>query len=88
MVKLRVEPVEPIVAAHSNYNSSETYSKRKGMIINTDFEIAVQDMVIEGLRKDLHKCIDTYGLNNIRTVKKSQELDKALNKKSCLSSQK
>lgn len=81
---MRVEPVEPIAAAQSNHNGSETYSKRKGMTINIDFEIAVQDMIIEGLRKDLHKCIDAYGLNDARTIKKSHELDKALNKKELL----
>lgn len=81
---MRVEPIEPIAEAHSDHNGSETYRKRKGMTINTDFEMAVQDMVIEGLRKELHKCIDSYGLNDTRTIKKSQELDKELNKKELL----
>lgn len=34
---------------------------------------------IEALRAEMYICIDLYGINDDRTIDKSQELDKALN---------
>lgn len=36
-------------------------------------------MSIDSLRNELHEYIDDFGLNDQRTVDKSQELDRALN---------
>jgi hypothetical protein len=38
-------------------------------------------MDIENLRQELYKFINKYGLSDARTIKKSKQLDKALNKK-------
>jgi hypothetical protein len=35
--------------------------------------------VIEKLRNEMYEYIDKFGLGDIRTVSKSQELDKVLN---------
>lgn len=33
---------------------------------------------IEKLREEMHKCIDTYGFNDERTLKISRKLDKLI----------
>ncbi|WP_084284604.1 aspartyl-phosphate phosphatase Spo0E family protein [Clostridium lundense] len=32
----------------------------------------------ENVRKELHDCIDKYGIQDIKTLKKSQELDEII----------
>lgn len=34
----------------------------------------------EKIRKELHECIDKYGLRDVKTIRKSQELDKIIAK--------
>lgn len=38
-------------------------------------------MDIDNLRNELYECIDKFGTRDLRTVEKSQELDKALNER-------
>ena len=44
-------------------------------------ELESQEVVIEWLRADLNRFIEMFGTSNSRTVAKSQELDRELNKK-------
>lgn len=83
MIKLRVEPIGPI-SKKCDFKSNEIYNAKSGKAVSSiSFSEVLHTVLIEDLREELHKCITLYGLRDSRTLRASQELDKALNKKSC-----
>lgn len=85
---MKVQPIEH-VSKQYDFDGSEIYNVKTGKTVaDISFSEVLHKVVVEDLREEMHKCISLYGLNDIRTLRASQNLNRALNKKSCLSSQK